>query len=215
MHHDPLKYTGFVSPVEQPTRLTSAATDMYMATSLVALSLGVLSYEQYLLRLQFVRENAGSDSIQADTVRHILSSQEFEAEEEWPFGEREQTDVDGDSSSGPQDSLRPDDYTTILHFIADNIGLSNWFFHKGDDDFFPSIPHGHAISGRRRKLDAYRGWVYQKDTQVGREPRGKIVALWNDETFRAFASAAITNYALKFPSYHWRVYNFMRLPRRR
>ena len=190
---------------------------MYMATSLVALSLGVLSWEHYLLRLQFVRDNVGSDSLQADTVRHILSSQEFEAEEEWSFSERKQTDVDGDSSSGSPDSLPPEDDTTTLHFIAENIGLSNWLFHKGDDDFFPSIPHGHAISGRPRKLDAYRGWIYQKDTkitQVGREPRGKIVALWNDEKFRAFASAAITNYALKFPSYHWRVYNPMRLPRR-
>lgn len=189
--------------------------DMYMATSLVALSLGVLSWDQYLLRLQFVRQNAASDSLQADTVRQILGSQEFEAEEEWPLGEREQTAVVGDSSSGTQDSLPPDDDTTMLHFIAENIGLSNWLFHKGDDDFFPSIPHGHVISGRQRKLDAYRGWIYQKDTQVDREPRGKIVALWNDEKFRAFASAAITNYALKFPSYHWRVHNPMRLPRRR
>jgi hypothetical protein len=204
-----------VSPLEQPTRLTSAATDIYMASSLLAMSLGALSWEQYLLRLQFVRENAESDSLQADTVRRILGWQEFESEEEWPFGEREQTDVDGDSSSGTQDSSPPDDDTTVLHFIAENIGLSNWLFHKGDDDFFPSIPHGHGISGRRSKLDAYRGWIYQKDTQVGREPRGKIVALWNDEKFRAFATAAITNYALKFPSYHWRVHNPMRLPHRR
>lgn len=186
-----------------------------MTTSLVALSHGVLSWEQYLLRLQFVRENAASDSVQADTVSHILASQEYEAEEEWPLGEREQTDVDGGSSSVTQDSLPPDDDATILHFIADNIGLSNWLFHKSDDDFFPSIPHGHAISGRPCKLDAYRGWIYQKDMQVGREPRGKIVALWNNEKFRAFASAAITNYATRFPSYHWRVYNPLRLPRRR
>ena len=110
-----------MSSVEQPARLTSAATDMYMASSLLALSLGVLSWDQYLLRLQFVRENAESDSLQADTVRRLLGWQKFEVEEEWPFGEREQTDVDGASSSGTQD---PSHGTTIRQFFISSLRIS-------------------------------------------------------------------------------------------
>lgn len=202
-------------PINQGARLSSAAADIYMATSGVALTLGVLSWDQYLLRLRFVRENAESGSLQGNAARHILGLEDVEAEEEWPLGGLEQMDLDGDPSD-PQASLPKDDDTGLLYFQAvGSTGLSQWFFHQGDADFFPSIPHGHTTSGRRRKLDAYRGWIYREDKQDGREPRWKIIALWNDEKFRAFASTAIAYYVSEFPRYGWRVPNPMRLPRRR
>lgn len=202
-------------PINKGNRLNSAATDIYLATSAVALTLGVLSWDQYLLRLRFLRENAEADSLQTAATHHLLGSEDVEAEDEWPLGEPEQTNSDGGSSDA-HDFLPKDDDTGLLYFQADgSTGLSQWSFHLGDADFFPSIPHGHTTSGKRKKLDAYRGWIYRDDKQDGREPRWKIVALWNDEKFRAFASTSIAYYVSRFPHYGWRVSNPMRLPRRR
>ena len=49
----------------------------------------------------------------------------------------------------------------LIHFISATTGkISKWEFHKTDSDFFPSIPHGHAITNQKVKLDAYRGYIY-------------------------------------------------------
>src|SRR5260370_41009745 len=98
---------------------------------------------------------------------------------------------------------------------AASTGLHHWRFYQADPDPFPSVPHGHWHSDQRRKLHAYRGWVYQEDRQIDREPRWKIIALWNDEKFRSFASAAIQYYWVTFPWHRWPVPDPRRLPRRR
>jgi hypothetical protein len=88
-------------------------------------------------------------------------------------------------------------------------------FHRYDDDFFPSVPHGHRKDARR-KLDAYLGWVYSGSAQQSREPRWKIVALWNEAAFRDLARASIHYFVERHPAYvGWRVRNPLRLPRRR
>lgn len=201
--------------ISHRVRLSPAAADIYTVTSGFALALGVLSWDQYLLRLRFIRENTESGSLQANSADQILGSEDADTKEEWPLGEAEQLGREADPSDS-QVSLPKGDDTGVLHFrAAGSTGLSQWFFRQADPDFFPSIPHGHSLSGRREKLDAYRGWIYREDKQSGREPRWKIIALWNDEKFRGFASTAIGYYLSEFPHYGWRVPNPLRLPRRR
>jgi len=196
-------------------RLSPAADDIYMVTSAFALALGVLSWDQYLLRLRFIRENTDSDSLQANAASSILDLEDADDEEEWLLGEPRQSECDAD----PSDSgvfVPMDGDPGLLHFrAAGTTGLSEWFFRQAEPDFFPSIPHGHSFTEKRRKLDAYRGWIYRGDKQIDREPRWKIIALWNDETFRAFASTAIGYYQSAFPRYRWPVLYPGRLPRRR
>lgn len=93
--------------------------------------------------------------------------------------------------------------------------LSSWEFHKGDDDFYPSIPHGHLIADDKVKLDAYLGNVYNRGEFKYREPRESIVMLWNDEKFRKFAAESIEYYLSTHPHHNWRVSDPKRLPRTR
>ena len=94
--------------------------------------------------------------------------------------------------------------------------LRHWHFHQFDDDFFPSVPHGHWEGKARPKFDPYLGWVYEGSRQVRRERRSLVVELWNDETFRQFAGKAIDYYLAEHPHFTgWRVRNPRRLPRKR
>jgi hypothetical protein len=105
---------------------------------------------------------------------------------------------------------------TILYFIPAVVtGLSGWEFHKGDPDPFPSVPHGHGVNDSRRKLDPYRGFTYFKGSQIGRVPRKMSVALWNDLTFRQFATEALHQFINRNPNWRWRVRDPFRLPSRR
>ena len=100
--------------------------------------------------------------------------------------------------------------------VSSAAGLSEWEFHQYDNDPYPSVPHGHKRSNHRWKLDSYQGWVYERTRQAHREPRWKIIALWNDGKFRSFALDALAYYIDHFPHYSdWRVGNPLRLPRRR
>ena len=104
----------------------------------------------------------------------------------------------------------------ISFFIAGISGLQNWHFHQYDDDYFPSIPHGHWEGRKYPKLDSYLGWVYEGSRQIKRERRSLILMLWNDEKFRIFAKTAIEYYLVHHPDYMgWRVSNPLNLPRKR
>lgn len=199
-------------------RLTTAGAQMYLTTSHVTLACGVLSWDEYLLRLRFVKDCADAGTLEVRVSAEILREQEFNGEDEWSKEEPEQLGSDQGASES-QISIS-DRYTSFeppaLTFIAaGSTGLHQWQFRQSDPDFFPSIPHGHSRSDRRRKLDAYRGWTYQEDRQFGREPRWKIIALWNDDKFRSFAAAAIQYYLVAFPRYVWPVQYPLKLPRRR
>ncbi|ADB37864.1 hypothetical protein [Spirosoma linguale] len=127
------------------------------------------------------------------------------------------TDSIEDQESEKAD-FQGNDYDPLLHFITDKGGkMGRWEFHKTDSDFFPSIPHGHALSNHKIKLDAYSGHMYKNDItkSVDRESRRYIIDLWNDERFRKVARETITYYMETFRSYRWPVANPLRLPRRR
>lgn len=199
-------------------RLTNTGAQLYLSTSQVTLACGALSWDEYLLRLRFVRDCGEPDTLEARFAADILRREGLETEDEWqdtapdPLAEAEGPKESAVSISDSRGIFQP----PILHFIAAaSTGLHRWKFNQGDTDYFPSIPHGHSQSSRRRKLDAYRGWIYQEDRQIGREPRWKFIALWNDEKFRAFAHAAIQHYLIAYPRFEWRVPYPLRLPRRR
>jgi hypothetical protein len=199
-------------------QLTIAGAQLYLTTSQVALAFGVVSWDEYLLRMRFIKDCGEPGTVEVRSASDVLREEEFEGQDEWPSPEPE----DRAAAEGPSESqlsvsthdLSP--YPPILELIpAASTGLHDWLFHQADPDYFPSIPHGHWHSDHRRKLHAYRGWVYQEDRQVGREPRRNIVALWNDEKFRTFAAVAIQYYLVTYPKYAWPVRHPLRLPRRR
>lgn len=199
-------------------RLTTAGAQMYLTTSHVTLACGVLSWEEYLLRLRFIKDCAEPATLEFRAASEMLRDKKYEGDDEWSVGEPEQPGL----GQGPAESevsisdRHPPFEPPILAFVAaGSTGLHQWEFHQADQDFFPSIPHGHRRSDQRKKVHVYRGWMYQEDKQIGREPRWKIVALWNDEKFRSFASAAIQYYLVTFPRYVWPVLDPRRLPRRR
>jgi hypothetical protein len=207
-------YNQHVLRFGQEMRLSPAAANVYMLTSGLVLTLGVLPWDQYLLRLRFIRDNAEPDSLEAKAAGQVLASRNADTEEEWPLSEQQQKEPEATPSESQV--FVPEDEPGVLYFLAaGSTGLSQWWFHQADPDFFPSIPHGHLRSDMRRKLDAYRGWIWRGDEQIDREPRWKVIALWNDEKFRSFASTAIEFYLASFPRYVWPVRNPRRLPRRR
>jgi hypothetical protein len=199
-------------------RLTTAGAQLYLATSHIALACDVLSWDEYLLRLRFVRDCAEPGTLEVRAAADILREQEFEGEDEWPTDEPEPPgpgEGPSESEVSISDRHAPFEPPVLAFVAAASTGLHHWQFRQADPDFFPSIPHGHWCSDHRRKLHAYRGWMCQEDRQIGREPRRKIIALWNDEKFRSFASAAIQYYLATYPRYAWPVLHPLRLPRRR
>lgn len=111
-----------------------------------------------------------------------------------------------------EDEEEDDDFIIQLITI---VGDTGWIFHPGDDDFFPSIPHGHDTRDNKRKLDPYLGWIYRGSAQHRRLPRKDIVALWNNDKFRYMASVAIDYYLKTHPHYTgWRVPYPRQLPRK-
>lgn len=204
-------------PNSRRTKLTAAAAQLYLTTTHVSLARGILSWDQYLLRLRFVRDCAELETIESLAAAGILQEHAFGGEDGWLDGEPDGPPNESASGSELKMSDRHAPFEPpVLQFMAGAAtGLQRWRFHQTDADFFPSIPHGHWDSDDRKKLDAYRGWVYQDDKQSGREPRWKIIALWNDDKFRSFATVAIQYYLAAFPGYLWPLLNPRRLPRRR
>ena len=103
---------------------------------------------------------------------------------------------------------------TIQLIVTGIAGMNRWVFHKYDRDFFPSVPHGHE-NGCSRKLDPYLEWVYKMTAQIARENRKTIIALWNNEPFRIYASESIRWFTTEYPRFKWRVQNPHKIPRKR
>lgn len=97
------------------------------------------------------------------------------------------------------------DENSIFLFVSKaEMGFSkDWDFHKGDADPYPSVPHGHDHTDSRRKLHAYRGFIYLQGEPDGRQPRDAIIRLWNDVRFRAFAYEAIKHFVNNRPDWVW------------
>lgn len=170
-----------------------------------------------LLVLSSVGDPANGATVFANEILHDHDwpRDDNDWSDDRPGQERsELSDNNGGRSADGRSDDDPDDL--MIHFVI-AVGGNEWEFHPFDDDWFPSVPHGHKRLGRPTdKLDPYLGWVYDKSKQSGRLKRKAIISLWNDERFRKTASRSINYYLDKHRHYRgWRVPNPRRLPRRR
>lgn len=71
-----------------------------------------------------------------------------------------------------------------------------WEFHVYDEDFFPSVPHGHSIDGKRKyKLHVYSGNIYDiNNNVVGKADEKSLHRLHKDPRFRSLVVEAIKYY---------------------
>jgi hypothetical protein len=155
-------------------------------------------------------------------VDRVLTLQEWPRENVWPDAPESEMGARDAQAPGHGQIIRnppltEDEDPGYFYFLpGPGTGLQDWRFHAYDDDYHPSIPHGHWHGNARPKLDSYQGWKYSGSRQIGREPRSKIIALWNDADFRDFARTAIEYYLHHHPTYSgWPVPSPLRLPRRR
>lgn len=201
--------------------LTRKAADDLLSIALKSYFYGLIDSTIFLERLQMIVQLSKKEAPAYVYSNHILSENDW-PRDEWELGERE-TESLHDTSSGrsniPSDgeSLSDDDHDDpfVVTFVS-SVVLKDWHFHQYDDDFFPSIPHGHWHKKRAPKLDPYLGWVYVGSRQIRRESRREIIALWNDLKFRRVAENAIDYYLTTHPHYNgWRVQNPRRLPKKR
>lgn len=108
------------------------------------------------------------------------------------------------------------DTEDYIYYLTMNAGrISKWKFNLTDRDFFPSIPHGHAISDYRIKLDPYLGNIFDEYSKFARESRQYIIDLWNTQSFRENAIETIKFYMREYPNFKWRVRDPLRIPKKR
>ncbi len=200
--------------------LNQSAASLFLDSSRIAHYFGFLPWSLLIARLVALHSMCAPDDLTRTFVEHILRLEEEYDSAEWTEGE-EVARVMSQSESGLTESTieerEDDDGAVSLQFLpSGTTGLSRWVFHQYDDDYFPSIPHGHFEGRNQQKLDAYLGWIYHGSKQNSREPRKKIIALWNDAKFRELARMAIDYFHTHHPQYNgWRVLYPRRLPRRR
>jgi hypothetical protein len=202
------------------------ATFTYLTLTEVSYDNYLTSDHDYFDRLHILRQFCDPDD--RDSISnidiHISDFREWHGDfhqNEFYYPEDRETKPNSSLSGNGENTTSPegfqgDDFDPIVHFITNNAGkISNWEFHKTDSDFFPSIPHGHAIINHKIKLDAFRGHIFKNNQHFGRETRQYIIDLWNDDKFRDAARQTIVYYMNTYPNYNWRVTSPLRLPRRR
>lgn len=203
--------------------LTRNASRVFLNTSKTAHLVGLISWSQLMDRLVALRDMCRPGDPSWLFADRILRLEEWDSESNWPY----EGDSPSNLSQGPHSASsfgssldylpdEDDEDSYLCFFPGTTTGLSAWEFHQYDDDFFPSVPHGHWNGKSQPKLDPYQGWTYHGSEQKRREPKKNIVALWNDRQFREFAEIAIEYYLTHHPNYNgWRIPNPRRLPRRR
>jgi len=187
----------------------------YGVLTQIAFDAGVIDWTVLQERLDFLRELVGEPDPDAGGTDSSPPGSTGEREGGAGVDESKQP-PDSSSPSGAQGGPGRDDIP-IIHFIPGGAisHLKKWNFHKGDQDPFPSVPHGHWEGRRFPKLDPYLGWVCEaKQRRARRLPKSDTRALWNDERFREFAAAALVHFIAEQPWHDFRVPHPMRLPRR-
>ena len=163
------------------------------ALSQASYNFGFISQTHLLARMAALRLMCAPDDPTKAFAKHILQMEEWTDQDEWIVSENRPDEQQRDKSERRESVVEGGDYDfdAILRFMpASSTGLSHWIFHRSDPDPFPSVPHGHYKGQKQPKLDAYLGYIYNGAAQTGRESRKKIISLWNDPKFRAFASQA-------------------------
>ncbi|MFD1158908.1 hypothetical protein [Roseovarius aestuarii] len=200
--------------------LSREAAQDYFSLTLLSFNYGIIG-ESILLERLAVLSSIGKQTDGATVfANEILQDNDRpQGHNDWSedWQERERSEINDNNGERITEGRSDDDPgDPFLHLVI-AVGGNRWEFHPFDDDWFPSVPHGHKLPGRSTdKLDPYLGWIYDKSKQSGRLKRKAIIALWNDDQFRETANRAIDYYLYKHPHYRgWRVPNPRRLPRRR
>ena len=76
-----------------------------------------------------------------------------------------------------------------------------WEFHKNDDDYWPSVPHGHSLDGNY-KLEIWSGNIYNLHTGklAYKAKQKEMNKLQQYEDFQDFVSICREEYAKRNPS---------------
>lgn len=200
--------------MNQTRYFTRKASRAYYKLSQLAYLYEKISWAHFIDRMIVLQElTRAKDPVRVNATR-ILEMDDTQSELFWDDENQENYNkIDGDIFI---DKKSDKDEEPLFFYLVSISGLSKWHFHQYDDDFFPSIPHGHWENKKQPKLDSYLGWVYGGSKQIRRESRSLISKLWNDDKFRFFATVAIDYYMTKYPTYSgWRVPNSRRLPKKR
>jgi len=115
-------------------------------------------------------------------------------------------------------TLRPPEESVFQFTPA---GLKHrWVFTKNDDDFYPSVPHGHLNDKTNPwpKLNPYTGRAFSAKDQESlrhRLQKSDLQVLWNNSQFRSHALLTIAWYSEAHPYYRFPVDRPFKLPRKR
>ena len=202
--------------------LDDAGAYVYLFTTELAVNCRLIGLGEYTTRLACLLDMLEPQSGLHNFISERLRPSREDRARGWP-------DEQESASSSPIPKLEVysegDSSVTkdeMLHFITDQVGVlrHKWEFRKGDPDFFPSVPHGHLNTRPLVKLDAYRGYTYDKAQAykpLARENRDFIVGLWRDKKFQVFAYEALTHFATHNPAFDWwgqrRIRDPFRLPK--
>jgi hypothetical protein len=188
--------------------LDEAGGRTYLFTTELAVDWGFVGFGEYFTRLACLLDIMEPNAELYNLVHKLLVPSGEEFSRGWPNDPESvpsapipRLEVHSEENSGETKA-------EALHLITDQPGIlrDKWVFHKGDDDFFPSVPHGHLKGQAPVKLDAYRGYTYdtaQGNTALAREKRGFIVGLWRDKKFCDFARASVTHFVEHHPYFDW------------
>lgn len=194
--------------------MTPVAVRSFGILSGLSLLLGVIDSDMFEARIAYLSELLGDPG--SGPVGAGVSGTETDSAMDSPYddsADEMHSEIIKRFASGTGE--RPPEW--ILFVPSGPIAhLSHWKFIKGDPDPHPSVPHGHDQASPFPKLDPYLGWIHASTKRIsGRLARDDTRALWNDDRFRHFASAALVHFAQEHPNYVWRVSDPLRLPRRR
>lgn len=94
---------------------------------------------------------------------------------------------------------RKNDSLTMLRPKTKAKGML-WEFHKGDDDNYPSVPHGHALSGAY-KLQLWNGYIFDVSTgkHVYTAKKKDMIALKKEPGFLEFVEECRKEYRQRNP----------------
>lgn len=194
--------------------INEKASSLFFSATQITFELGLLSFDEYSQRLVLLEDLLEEKSPLKEGLKSLLLSVKKDSDDKLHYDQLNNNSCDIRDRIFRY-AIRYRRINNVFCFVSPLPNLRDWVFHQADDDYFPSIPHGHYLGKKQPKLDPYLGWIYDGSTQKNRLSRKDIIQLWNDKKFRDFAKKEIEWYIETYPSHHWKIPNPRRLPRTR
>jgi len=192
--------------------LSSTAAQTFLQLCRISYFEGLIGRYEFLSRMRSLCSLASPEGGVFEYAHKVLVNESWDTDTEWvnKCGAFESSTDEkpakdrGSALSGEGNWTGGDEEPSWSFMTNASMGfLRKWDFHKGDADPAPSVPHGHHAQHNKRKLDAYRGYVYFQGEPDGRESREAIIRLWNDLGFRDFALEALQHFVTQRPDWVW------------